>query len=189
MRDERLLERVQVVTVCRHPVNSDDLGVRMRDGERQAAVDPPPVEQDGAGTALPVVTALLRAGEALALAQCVQQGGPGVDGQMVCRSIDPEGDPNVHGLACLLLVALLLGNWLSAFTRKQNLRDWLHGLCISPVPLQLSQQPDHPRGVCAVLNDAIEPRPVLLYVRASNTIHHSLYPLPPPHPFHPTQRT
>src|SRR5260221_5466559 len=37
---------------------------------------------------------------------------------MVGRSIDPERDLNVHGLAYLLLAALLLSDWLSFSARR-----------------------------------------------------------------------
>src|SRR5258708_4415321 len=68
VRDERPLERVQVVaTHRRQPLDRDDLTVLMRDGERQAAIDSSPVQQDGAGAALPMIAALLRAGNAEAL--------------------------------------------------------------------------------------------------------------------------
>src|SRR5215469_10219777 len=72
MGDERLLQRVQVLAISQ-PLNRDDLGVLVRDGERQAAIDASPVKQDGAGATLPVVAALLGAGEAEPLAQRVQQ--------------------------------------------------------------------------------------------------------------------
>src|SRR5258708_11292092 len=62
--NERLLERVQVVAIGRQPFDGDDLSVLVRDGEGQAAIDAPTVEQDGARAALPVGAALLGAGEA-----------------------------------------------------------------------------------------------------------------------------
>ena len=42
--DERPLEWVQVVAICRQPLDGDDLGILMRDGEGKAAIDAPPVE-------------------------------------------------------------------------------------------------------------------------------------------------
>ena len=59
----RLLERVEVVAVGRQAFDGDDRGVLVRDGERQAAVDPTAVEQDRAGAALAVIAALLGAGD------------------------------------------------------------------------------------------------------------------------------
>ena len=55
----------------------------MGDGQRQAGQRPPAVEQHGAGTALAVVAALLRAGDAEPLAERVQQRRAGVDRQPV----------------------------------------------------------------------------------------------------------
>jgi len=73
MVDERLLEGVQVVAIGRQPFDGDDLSFLVRDGQGQAAIDAPTVEQDGAGPTLPVVAALLGAGEAEPLAQRIQQ--------------------------------------------------------------------------------------------------------------------
>ncbi len=63
MRDERLLEGMQVVAIGRQPLDGDDLGVLVRDGEGQAAIDASAIEQDGAGSALPMIAALLGAGD------------------------------------------------------------------------------------------------------------------------------
>ena len=96
MVDERLLERMQVVSIGRQPFDGDDLSVLVRDGEGQAAIDAPPVEQDGAGSALPVVAALLGAGEPEPLAQRIQQRRARINGQLVGRSVHPQGDFKVH---------------------------------------------------------------------------------------------
>src|SRR5260221_9031098 len=90
---------------------------------------------------------------------------------MVGRSIDPERDLNVHGLACLLLASLLLSDWLSAFTREQNLRDRPRGFSARPIPLQLTQQLDQACGLPTGLDDALEPRPVCLQRGATDGIH------------------
>ena len=45
----------------------------MADGEREAGIDAPAVDQDGAGAALAAVAALLGAGQVEALAQEVEQ--------------------------------------------------------------------------------------------------------------------
>ncbi len=98
MRDERLLEGVQVCAICRQPLDRDDLGVLMGDGEGEAARDAPPVEQDGAGAALPVVAALLGSGDSEPLAQGIQECRPGIDGKPVCRPVHLQGDLKVHGV-------------------------------------------------------------------------------------------
>jgi len=96
MLNKRLLERMQVVAIRRQPIDSDDLGVLVRDGEGQAAIDAPAVEQDGAGAALPVVAALLGAGEAEPLAQRIQQRRARIDNQRVCCPVHLQGDLKVH---------------------------------------------------------------------------------------------
>ena len=86
---------MQVLTVGK-PLDGDDLGVLVCDGEREAAIDAPPVEQDGAGSALPVVAAFLGAGESEPLAQRIQQRRAGIDRQLVCRSVHSQGNFKVH---------------------------------------------------------------------------------------------
>jgi len=62
VRDERPLQRVQTLAITitvGEPFDRDDLAVLVRDGEGEAAVGAPAVEQDGTGAALAVVAALL----------------------------------------------------------------------------------------------------------------------------------
>src|SRR6266852_4169976 len=59
---KRSLQRVQV-SIIGKPLDGDDLGILMRDGESKATVHAPAIKENGAGAALPVVAALLRAGE------------------------------------------------------------------------------------------------------------------------------
>src|SRR5215470_912386 len=61
--DKRSLQRMHVLAI-RQSLDGDDLAVLMRDGEREATIDSPAIEQDCAGTTLPMVTALLGTGEA-----------------------------------------------------------------------------------------------------------------------------
>ncbi len=110
MVDERLLESMQVVAIGRQPLDGDDLGVLVRDSQGQAAIDASSVEQDGAGPALPVVAALLGAGEAEPLAQCIQQRRACIDNKRMYCPVHPQGDLKVHrkrvsfGGSSLLLV-------------------------------------------------------------------------------------
>src|SRR5258708_1695959 len=114
--DERLLEGVQVVAIGRQPLDGDDLGVLVRDGEGQAAIDASPVEQDGAGAALPVVAALLGAGESEPLAQRIQQRGAGINGKPVYRPVHPQRDLKIHNV-CLL--------WPLLVTSRRLDKHWL----------------------------------------------------------------
>ena len=82
--------------ICGQPLDGDDLGVLMRDGEGEAAIDAPPVEQDGAGAALPMVAALLGAGDSEPLAQRVQQRRAGIDGQPMRCPVHLQGNLKVH---------------------------------------------------------------------------------------------
>ncbi len=80
---------MQVIAVG-EPLDGRDLRTIRRDREHQAGVDPPAVEQDRARPALPIVAALLRAGQAERLAQQVQQRGPVIDIQRRSGLIDAE---------------------------------------------------------------------------------------------------
>ncbi len=115
-----------------------DLGVLVGDGEGQAAIDAPAVEQDGAGAALPVVAALLGAGEAQPLAQRIQQCCAGIDNKRMCCPVHPQRDLKVYRKR--VSSGRVRYNRLSAFTRKKNLSDRLHGLCAHPIPLQFKHQ-------------------------------------------------
>src|SRR6266516_425092 len=78
VRDERPLEGVQGLAICK-PLDGDDLGVLVRDGECEAAIHTTTIEQDGTGAALTVVAALLGTGESETFAQRVQECRPGID--------------------------------------------------------------------------------------------------------------
>lgn len=57
---ERLLQRREVVRMA-EPLDRHDLVAVVHAGERQAGVDPPPVDEHGTGPALTMVAALLHA--------------------------------------------------------------------------------------------------------------------------------
>jgi hypothetical protein len=93
--DKRSLQWVQV-SIIGKPLDRDDLGILMRDGESETTVHASAVEQHGAGAALPVVAALLRAGEPKVLAKYVKERRSGIDGQLVDCSIYPQVDGKIH---------------------------------------------------------------------------------------------
>jgi hypothetical protein len=95
MLDERRLQRVQV-RVARQAFDRGHLGPVVRDGQDEAGVDPPAVQQHRARAALPLVAALLRPGQREVIAQEVQQAGPRVDGKPVRFAVDTDGDARVH---------------------------------------------------------------------------------------------
>ena len=79
--DEGLLQRMQRA-VFGKPFDGGDLGAVLHDGEREAGIDAPSVDQDRAGAALAVVAAFLGAGEVEMVAQRIEQGRPRRDGQL-----------------------------------------------------------------------------------------------------------
>ena len=72
MRDERRLHGMQRVAL-RHALDGEDVRAVMADRQRQAGIDPPAVDQDRAGAALPAVAAFLGSGQVQALAQQIEQ--------------------------------------------------------------------------------------------------------------------
>src|SRR5215217_3577432 len=70
--DEGRLHRVELIPL-RQPLDRRDLPALEGGGERQARQDAPPVDEHRAGPALPLVAALLRAGEREPFAQRVEQ--------------------------------------------------------------------------------------------------------------------
>src|SRR5258708_6834041 len=67
MVDERLLQRMQLSVGC-EAFDRGDLGAIVHDRKRQARIDAPSVNQYGAGAALALIAAFLRAGQVEALA-------------------------------------------------------------------------------------------------------------------------
>jgi hypothetical protein len=61
MPHEGRLHRVQVAGLAQ-PLDRQDLGALVHNGERQAGIDPPPIHQHGTGTALAVIAAFLATG-------------------------------------------------------------------------------------------------------------------------------
>ena len=78
MVDERLLQRMQRAVV-RQAFDRGDLRAIVHDGERQARIDAPAVDQHGAGAALALIAALFRAGQVEMLAQQVEQCRAGIE--------------------------------------------------------------------------------------------------------------
>ena len=78
-------------------------GAVLHDGERQARIDPPAVDQHRAGAALAVIAALLRAGQVEMVAQRVEQGRPRRDIELRLDAVDGQRDwillRNLNGLS------------------------------------------------------------------------------------------
>ena len=93
MIDEGLLQRMQFA-VARQALDGGYLGAFLHHRQRQAGIDPPPVDQNGARAALSVVAALLGAGQVEMVAQCVQQRGPWGDREFHLAAVDGQPDRN-----------------------------------------------------------------------------------------------
>ena len=87
------LQRRQRAVGIGDALDGQDVRAIMADGQGQAGIFAPSVEQDGAGAALAAVTAFLGAGEVESFAQQVEQGDAGiVQDQMVLDTVDGERD-------------------------------------------------------------------------------------------------
>ena len=85
MLDESGLDGVEFVAVG-ETFDGGDLVAVVAEGEGEAGVDAAAVDQDRARAALAVVATLLCAGELEAFAQGVEQGGAGIDLEIVRAS-------------------------------------------------------------------------------------------------------
>src|SRR4029453_5085327 len=72
--------------------NGRDLGAVLHDGKRQARDDAPPVDENGAGTALAMVAAFLGSGEIEIFAKRVEQSGPRPEGNSPLDAVDTKRD-------------------------------------------------------------------------------------------------
>ena len=89
MTYERGLHGMELVG-CPQPLDRLHLVALMLDGKAEAGVDPFAVDDDGAGPALPVIAALLRAGELQMLAQCIEQRRARVEIEVTTLTVDGE---------------------------------------------------------------------------------------------------
>src|SRR5262249_30775801 len=81
--------------------------------ERQARIDPPPVDQHGAGAALAVVAPLLGAGEVELKPQRIKQRGPRRHGQLVRHAVDVKRDRQLVGQRKFFRRFAPGGGWIS----------------------------------------------------------------------------
>ena len=84
------LHRVQVLGRAQ-ALDRGDAVALVHHGQRQAGIDPPPVDDDRAGAALAVIAALLGAGEMQMLAQRIEQRGPRVELELARLAVHVEG--------------------------------------------------------------------------------------------------
>ena len=76
-------------------LDGHDVVAFVHDGEGEAAVDPPAVDQHGAGAALSMIAAFLGAGQVQVLAQRVEQRGAGIQIEVAHGTVD--GQRHGHG--------------------------------------------------------------------------------------------
>ena len=86
------------VPPCARPFDGRDLRAVLHDRQGEARIDPPAVDQNGAGAALAVVAALFGPGEVEMVTQRVEQRGPRRDGQLARHAVDMERDRVLAGL-------------------------------------------------------------------------------------------
>lgn len=91
MIDERLLQRLQR-SIRREAFDRRDRGTIGHDRKREAGIDAPPIHQDCARAALPVIAALLCASQVEMVPQHVEQGRPGRDPQLSRRAVNRYRD-------------------------------------------------------------------------------------------------
>ena len=96
MVDEGLLQGMQRA-VLRQALDGGHLGAVLHDGERQAGIDPPAVDQHGAGAALAVIAALLGAGQVEMVAQGVKERRPRRHRELPFDAVDDEFDGDFLG--------------------------------------------------------------------------------------------
>jgi hypothetical protein len=94
--DEGLLHRMQLA-VLRKPLDGGDLLAFGGQRQRQAGEHAAAFNQHRAGAALAVIAALLAAGQAKMLAQCVQQRGARVDVERTGFAVDLQRDRDGQG--------------------------------------------------------------------------------------------
>ena len=100
MVDEGLLQGMQRA-IPGKSFDGCDLRAVFHDGERQAGVDAPAIDQHGAGAALTVIAAFLGAGQREMVAQGVQECGPRHKVERAPDAIDDKIDRNaVRNLIC-----------------------------------------------------------------------------------------
>jgi len=115
MAKKCLLHRMQLGAICQACDRGDRLAVQQK-RQAQAGMGSAATDQHRAGAALDMVAALLRAGQLQVLAQSVEQGGSGVQRQIVASAVDLQAQRHhlrwqVHG------VGGQLASWVAVFVR------------------------------------------------------------------------
>jgi hypothetical protein len=78
-------------------LDGEDVGAVMADRQRQARIDPPPVDQNGTGAALATVTSLFGSSQVQTLAQKIQQRDARVfEFDVPPHTVDGEADGEIH---------------------------------------------------------------------------------------------
>ena len=96
MVDEGLLQRMKRAAL-RQTLDRRDLRAVLHDRQREARIDPPAIDQNGAGAALAVIAALFGPGQVEVETQRVEKRGPRRDVQFVRHAVDMERDRDLGG--------------------------------------------------------------------------------------------
>src|SRR5207237_8971829 len=89
--DERLLERVQAIASGK-PLDRGHRRAGLHGGQGEARIDPPTIDQHGAGPTLAVVATFLGASQTQVFPQGIEQRHPRLKLQLVSMPIDLQGD-------------------------------------------------------------------------------------------------
>jgi hypothetical protein len=96
MGDEGGLHRVQLIAAS-DALDGEDVGAVVADRQCKAGIDPPAVDEDGAGAALAAVTSLLGSGELEALTQEIEDRHAWiVEDEFAPRTVHGEADGVGH---------------------------------------------------------------------------------------------
>ena len=113
MLDEGGLHRMQMLRRAQ-PFDGGDAVALVHHRERQAGIDPPPVDHHRAGAALAVIAALLGAGEMQVLAQRVEQRGPRVEFERVALPFTVKDTLDMAGAPTLASCVVPTEAWAMA---------------------------------------------------------------------------
>src|SRR5262249_43687790 len=91
MLDEGLLQRVKRASL-RQAFDGRDPRAIVHNRQREARIDAPALEENGAGAALAVVAPLFRSGEVEIEAQRIEQRGPWCDCEFALHAVDVKRD-------------------------------------------------------------------------------------------------
>ena len=129
-RDKGALQRRKIVRLTQSLDRRDHISV-VHARECEAGIDPPPVHNDGAGTALAVIASLLGARQPQMVAQRIQKRRTRISVDPMFRAVDPEIGLDVLS-PCPAVCEATSGSQLGADNPCQGVRTARHTTSGSP---------------------------------------------------------